>query len=63
MPTSAMSTIAIARIFDIFQSVIRNTRSATTSERPVVMFNGEFAYEARTSDAALAVVGRRMAGQ
>jgi simple sugar transport system ATP-binding protein len=32
------------------------------SDRLVVMFHGEFVYEARTSDADLTVVGRHMAG-
>ena len=32
------------------------------SDRLVVMFHGEFVYEARTSEADLTVVGRHMAG-
>lgn len=52
----------MARIFDIFQSLIRKICSAIISDRPVVMFSDEFGYEAGTSDADLAVVGRRMAG-
>jgi hypothetical protein len=38
---------------------VRNMPSSTPPTRLAVLLHGEFVYEARTSDADLAVVGRR----